>query len=408
MAPSRPAGRTSLKDELSDLLTAGTKPKDFDPGALDQSDDENRSDFGSDVSEGSDAEKENKGREHYVAVGKGKLRARIEQQQGPETLGVKYVGKKVKRGDLYGDVEEEEKEEEEEGGDEEDMEDDEEDKDEDELEDELSDDEEGLPFEVLEGIFGEEDEDEEIDSDAAFGESDEEKEWAKFKFKGSKTKGGIPPKKGAKVVGSSSESEEDEEDGGAGLSDLDDNDSEPGSGDNDGEEGGEGNEEEDSEDDEDSESGSESDSDSSYAELHKAFAGPTANTTTTIANTDVEKGTAVRAQQATFDGFLGGRVKLQKGLIAVNDLALLEEDGKINVSSAQDTWKEAEEAAVKLWNAVAEMRTVLFPNFALPYYTTEFLTSLIRRISSPPTTILKSARLQKSLQIPPPRNSQLT
>ncbi|KAF8459431.1 hypothetical protein BGX38DRAFT_11778 [Terfezia claveryi] len=363
MAASRASGSTSFKEELADLIDAGTKPKDFDPEAPDRFDDEDKSDSGLDTSEGTDISDGGKGREHYVAVGKSKLRARIEQQQGPEALGVQYMGKKVNRGDLYGD----------EGKDGLD----------DELDDELDDNEEGLPFEMLERVVGEEGADEEIDSDAAFGESDEEKQWAKFKFKGSRTtKGGVPPKKCAKVVGSSSYDKENEEDGGAGLSGLDDTDSEPGSGDDD---GGEENEEEDddedegedededededSEDDEDAESdsGSGSDSSSAHAELRKAFAGPTAPTTPTIANTDIEKGTAVRVQQATFDGLLGGRVKLQKGLIAVNDLAFLEEDGKINAPSTQDTWKEAEKAAVKLWNAIAEMRTVSFPHLALPY-----------------------------------------
>ncbi|RPB29530.1 hypothetical protein L211DRAFT_864161 [Terfezia boudieri ATCC MYA-4762] len=344
MAPSRAAGITSLKDELADLLDAGTKPKDFDPEAPDRFDDEGKSDSGLDTSEGSDIGEGGMGREHYVAVGKSKLRARIEQQQGPEALGVQYVGKKVKRGDLYGDEEE------------------------DGLYDELDDNEEGLPFETLERVVGEEGSDEEIDSDAAFGESDEEKQWAKFKFKGSKTtKGGVPPKKGAKVVGSSSDDEENEEDGGAGLSSLDDTDTESERGDGDGREEDEVEvevEDEDEDKDDDSEgneeaesdSGSGSDSSSAHAEFRKAFAGPTAPTTPTIANTDIEKGTAVRAQQATFDGLLGGRVKLQKGLIAANDLALLEEDGKINAPSTQDTWKEAEKAAVKLWNAIAEMR----------------------------------------------------
>jgi len=343
-----PTSRASLKDELSNLLNAGTKPKDFDPEALNRSDDEDTSDAGQGVGEGSDTEAEDRGRGHYVAVGKSKLRARIQQQQGPEALGVKYVGKKVKRGDLYGrgDADDSDNNGEKEGGDEGGDEDD---------EDEVGDGA-GLQFEMLEGMVGEEGSGEEIDSDAAFSKSDEEKEWAKFKFKGSKTtKGGGSPKKRAKIAGSSSEGEEDEEDGGARLNELGDSNSDAGSGDDE-------EDEESTKDGEDSEpdSSSGSDSDAAHAELRKAFAGSTAATPIT-ANTDVEKGAAIRAQQATFDGFLGGRVKLQRALIAVNDLALLEEDGKINASLAQDSWKEAEEVAVKLWNTIAEMRTVWSP-----------------------------------------------
>ena len=73
MAPtsaSRPGGRTTLKDELSDLLNTTSAPRDFDPEALDDrdgDDDDDRSEVGSGEEE--DEDEVQRGRGHYVDVG---------------------------------------------------------------------------------------------------------------------------------------------------------------------------------------------------------------------------------------------------------------------------------------------------------------------------------------------------
>lgn len=402
MAPSRSTkpGRTSLKDELSDLLGSGTKPKDFDPEALDHSDSDDASDAGSDAPSGSDAEAEDKGREHYVAVGASKLRARIADQAGPEALGKQYVGKRVKRGEIFGSdgEQEDDDDESEEENEEEDQRSEEADTD-----SENEEDDEGLPFEELEGLVGQEGSDEEIDSDAAFGESDIDKEYTKFKFRGSKTtKGGMPPKKGAKVAGSSEEESEDEaeddEDDNilSGLEDGvdgDDDESEDDDVEDDEDEDLDEDEEVDDNDEDnevaESDSGSE-DSDSAPTNLQKALATDSAraiSASSATPITDLEKGNAVRGQQATFDGFLGGRVKLQKALIATNDLALLEEDGKLTDADKEgtETWEEVEEAAVKLWNAIAEMRMVSLTHPKGFYLSTGYS---VLQLTLPPQDIL--------------------
>ena len=285
---------------------------------------------------------------------------------------------KVGRGKVFGDEDED-------GSENEDGEDNE---GEDEQQDGSEDEEEGgVPFDLVGGV--EDGEDEEIDSDEAFGEGEEEGKWKGWKFRGSRTTdGGMVPKKG-KVTGSESGSasegggEEDDTGEFAGFEDEDDeSDSE-----------GDDANANDDEDEDDSGSVSDADSDASDNELRKIMARDNAAvngsytspksperdelrklTSTGIvtapltsipagAQTDVEKGIAVRKQQATFDGFLGGRIKLQKALVAVNSLALVEKDGEDDTANgdAEDMWKEAEEAAVKLWNKIAEIRMVCCP-----------------------------------------------
>lgn len=165
---------------------------DFDPEALGNefSDGEAQSNSGSDNDSGDESDGVDRAREHYVSVGKSKLR-----KQGPdlEALGEAYAGARVDRSKLYDD--------EEESGSEEDEEEEDED-------DEDEHDPNGPE------VYSE---DEEIPSDDAMGSEDEEK-FGKWGFKGSRTtKDGRPPQAGDKVVGSSdedsvSENEDDEED----------------------------------------------------------------------------------------------------------------------------------------------------------------------------------------------------
>jgi protein AATF/BFR2 len=157
---------------------------DFDPEALDHefSASEDSGDTGSEGEETADS----KAREHYLPVGKSALRAA--KKEGLTPLGPKYEGARVSREKLY-----ESDDEEEDGG------------------VGIEDVEEG---DIRYGA-GSGEEDDEIDSEDALG-SDEER-FAGWGFKGSRTtEGGVVPRRGDRVVGSSDEEEgehdEDEED----------------------------------------------------------------------------------------------------------------------------------------------------------------------------------------------------
>ena len=364
MAPSAIAvqrstrsSRVSLKHELADILNS-CAPKDFDPEALDDGNDDDYDDdastHGSEMD--SDMGAEDRGMGHYVAVGKSALRAQIDEQAVSEALGRRYPGKMVKRGDLYmSDDEEKETTIEEECQEKEDQDQvlskEVEKQDENELEAER------LPLKLMEDIASESSSDEEIDGNYAFGESDKENEGTKFELRGSETtKGGVVPK----TVPRNSSEEGNIDQRGAEDVDL----SRLGEGD------GSSSVEEDeiySAEEENEVQGAssdeESDSDAARSELRKAMAAdaaPTAAyTPSAVASTDVEKGTAVRAQQAIFDGFLSGRMKIQPALIAANELVLIQEEGGVkdtNASDVSDIWKQTETAVVKLWNSIAEMR----------------------------------------------------
>ncbi|KAI5807412.1 apoptosis-antagonizing transcription factor [Peziza echinospora] len=339
MAPSRKSktavskpGRISLKDELEALQN--TAPKDFDPEALEGN-------HGDSDSDGSGAESDEEAsaaaaREHYVAVGKSKLRKPEPVVLDPKYNGTRVTREKLLAGDFDDDAEEEEDSE------------------------EVSNDEDNLDMESGDEVEGEDDEDDEIDSDTAFASEDEDKEFTKFKFKGSRTtKDGIVPTKGYKVTVSDDEDDEDEE--------LEDNGSESDQGsvdfedeseddDEDGEDEDDDEEEEEDDDDEGSDSGSDSDA-SERAELRKLMATDQKTTQKTLnsaVQSDIAKGTAVRAQQATFDYFLGARIKMQKALVATNTLPLLE---NATTETREDkSWKDAEGAALKLWTLIRDIR----------------------------------------------------
>lgn len=68
---------------------------------------------------------------------------------------------------------------------------------------------------------------------------------------------------------------------------------------------------------------------------------------------DIEKGFAVKKQQSTFDGLLGARIKMQKALIAANSIPATED-----ALDGHDSLQAAEEAVLKLWNMVSDMRAV--------------------------------------------------
>jgi protein AATF/BFR2 len=84
---------------------------------------------------------------------------------------------------------------------------------------------------------------------------------------------------------------------------------------------------------------------------------PALNIISKAAREDAEKGAAIRKQRRIYDSLLNLRIRLQKGLVATNSLH--------EVAKADDADKEpyeaAEEAAIKLWNAIDGFRASLLP-----------------------------------------------
>lgn len=267
------------------------------------------------------------------------------RKSDPIPLDPKYKGAKVSRAKIFDDDDDEEDEDEE---DDDNSEDDSEDGSEDGDEDEDD-------FDINSSDIGAEGSDDEIDSDEAFGEDDEGKEYTKFKFSGSRTtEGGRPPKKGDKITGSSDEEDNSEDDN-------EDDDSEGSEEDQEDFDSDEDNSDEES----NSDSGSDSDDAEATrrAELRKLMSQEQTTTIDTLnaaARADIEKGAAVRAQQATFDSLLGARIKLQKALVAVNSLPLVSAPSnptpEEQLNASNPSWKDAESAAVKLWEALTDMR----------------------------------------------------
>lgn len=77
------------------------------------------------------------------------------------------------------------------------------------------------------------------------------------------------------------------------------------------------------------------------------------------AKADVEKGQAVKAQRTTFDALLNTRIRLQKALIATNSFPFASDETENEGSEVTNTIAAAEDAAVKLWTSLNELRTSL-------------------------------------------------
>ncbi|RYP72655.1 hypothetical protein DL769_004397 [Monosporascus sp. CRB-8-3] len=352
--------------------------KDYDPEA------DIPSDSGSAVGS-EDSADEKAATEHYVDVGKSKLR-----RKDPVALGPQYRGARVSRADL----EAEDEDEDEESG------------------DEPSDNFEDA-HEDLDSVSSEYDdpknadleadqnggEDGEIDSDNALGESDEEK-FKDFTFRGSSQT--LPHRgkrvtrpKAADFMGSEEEEYRRKEDG------LEDDEEEEGGSDEDGDSEGElrnglasaflddeaeesesgeeheeldGLEDEDDlgseggdegEDDEDSEEDDDDGSDeeqqgrpnrdanrASLLDMVQAGQRSVAESLSSAAHKDVAKGLAVRQQQKAFDALLNIRIRMQKSLVAINSLNTVEE-----AEHQSEPYEAAEAAALKLWNAIEGFRS---------------------------------------------------
>ena len=75
------------------------------------------------------------------------------------------------------------------------------------------------------------------------------------------------------------------------------------------------------------------------------------------AKENAEKGAAVRKQRRTYDSLLSLRIRLQKGLVATNSL----NEATGADAAGKEPYEAAEEAAIKLWNAIDGFRASLLP-----------------------------------------------
>lgn len=228
--------------------------------------------------------------------------------------------------------------------------------------------------------------DEEIDSDDAFEEGEEDVFRNKgFTFKDSKkaingskaaANGRSKRAVAADFMSDSEEEEEDELDAVSDSAEDDESaqlhgseseeepsDEEEGSSAEDGTDDGSedsGDEDDDDEEDEDEEMGGTDtkDSRSGIRNLMQQGQKSVVATISQAAKVDADKGVAVRHQRRTYDSLLNLRIRLQKGLVAINSLGQTNDD---NDSEDKEPYEAAEEAAIKLWNAIDGFRASLIP-----------------------------------------------
>lgn len=210
--------------------------------------------------------------------------------------------------------------------------------------------------------------DEEIDSDEALADGEEEMFKKKgFTFKDSKTvANGRSRRLVAADLMSGSESEEEgpevdgnsDSDEGAQLNESGSGDgsSDDGGSSAEGDSDGEEDEEEEGEG-EDEEMGDEDHRRSDMGKFMKSAQKTVVGTISQAAKEDANKGIAVRKQRRTYDSLLNLRIRLQKGLVAVNSLGETAEGD----DAEKEPYERAEEAAIKLWNAIDGFRTSLLP-----------------------------------------------
>ncbi|KAK1579869.1 apoptosis-antagonizing transcription factor [Colletotrichum navitas] len=324
-----------------------------------------------------EAADENAGTEHYVTVGKSKLR----EKEGV-SLGPQYRGARVSRdalndssGEDGSDVFEDAREDLDSNGEE-------------------FDDPETADLAADEAAAG--DEDVEISSDNAFGDSDDEE------LHGFVSRSNSLPKdkkesrskrlKAADFIsdeeeGSDNDSEsaeldhEDLEGSNSGDEDLlgdlegsdddedDEDDAEIGSGEDEDEDSEEDSDVSDDDDDDDDDQprrkSSTADARAEQRKLMSEGQKALAATISAAVQQDAQKGMAVREQRKTFDGLLNIRIRLQKALVATNSFSAVEptskdgdeeEDGQ-----GSEPYEAAEEAALKLLNTLDSFRASLLP-----------------------------------------------
>lgn len=205
------------------------------------------------------------------------------------------------------------------------------------------------------------DEDEELDSEEAFGDGDEEK-FEGFAFRGSKKS--KPNHKPKEEIDADADSIEDMED------DSEENDEVALSDENMPEDTASSSQEEDEEDDDDISSSSSSSPSTppkapstDRALLRKMMADSQASVLsniTTAQKADASKGKAIKNQRSTFDALLNTRIKLQKALIATNSLQASPQPSP-SAEADTATIHSAEQAALNLWNTLDSLLTTLQP-----------------------------------------------
>ncbi|KAF7714463.1 Uncharacterized protein PECH_004945 [Penicillium ucsense] len=307
MAPEKAGPARSLADQLADL--EDPTPKDFDPEDIERDVDSIGDDGPTNSSDVT------AGREHYQSVGKGKLR-----KSEPADLGKQYAGARVSR---------------------------------DQLEAESDDD----PFAVRSGDESAPASDEENDSASRGEEGEDESPSEEDDF-------------GSIAETSDSEIDVDEQEE---LSDEEE-------------------EEDDEEDEEDEDDDSEEEGSDTHTrsrslvqpknngaerpaasnddrdELRRLMASDQKTIAATIsraAKADAAKGKAVKQQRSTFDALLNTRIKLQKGMGAINQMAgavaeTKEANGSEDADKANsEAIKSAEEAALALWSTLEGLRIAL-------------------------------------------------
>ncbi|KAK2590146.1 rRNA-processing protein bfr2 [Conoideocrella luteorostrata] len=291
------------------------------------------SDQGGDSSDSDASENENLATEHYVPVGKSKLRQKENVSLGPE-----YRGSRVSRAALDEDDSDENSEEEDhdDNGD--------------------YDDPDAADLEADEAEAN----DSEIESDNALGESDAER-FKKFAFRGS-SKPAKPKGKAGRVTAAdfmSDEEEEEEEESGSdedmddGLDALvngDDSGSEEEEDDDD--DDGEDESEDEDDDDRDGDGDEDEDEDEDEEEPAKAVNNPRPNMSALSNRSDVDKGIAIQKQRKIYDGLLNLRIRLQKALVATNSFPTIESEADVE----SEPYEAAEEAAIKLLNTISSLR----------------------------------------------------
>ncbi|RAK98827.1 AATF family protein [Aspergillus ibericus CBS 121593] len=295
----------SLAEQIAEL--EDLTPRDYDPEDLDRGNGDSDEEAGD-----KDA---SAGREHYQDVGKAKLR-----KQDPVALGKQYAGSKVSREALEADSDDDPFAARSSDDDDEDEDEDEEDEDlelgsdedegsDSEEEEEEEEEEETRPSKAKKGKKQievddmETDESDELDSEGSFDEmlSDEDDE--------------IP----SDEIPSDEESDEDESDHARKPSSSANNDRD---------------------------------------ELRRLMATDQKTIAATIsqaAKADAIKGKAVKQQRATFDALLNTRIKLQKGLSAINQLSLAESTDDLD----SEAITSAESAALALWSTLEDLRVAL-------------------------------------------------
>lgn len=171
-------------------------------------------------------------------------------------------------------------------------------------------------------------------------------------------------KKSSKKSGQESEdNSEDEIDGSDGLEGSEDEsensfDEEMGSGSQD-EQGSEEDDEDEDEDEDDEDEKPRNTKSNDREELRQLMATDQKTIASSIsqaAKADATKGRAVKQQRSTFDALLNTRIKLQKGLTAVNQLSVATKDSDDVDSEAV---KSAESAALALWSTLEDLRYAL-------------------------------------------------